>query len=791
MLTTPPVNLFLLPPKRVHIMGICGVGAAGIAWMLHLRGWKVSGCDRHIPPAMKKFFERHGIFVTQDHNPAHLTECDALVYSAAVKADEPELIMARNAGIPVLSRGECLAGWIGVLRTIAVCGTHGKTTTSCFTTRLLQCIGQAPFWCLGGYTSRLHTNAGPILGEYDCSLQPEQIAVAEADESDGTLAYDYPAVTVITNIDLDHLDHFQNAEEIEQCFTAVVEHTKEYVVVCADAPRAMRVVTRCRNGAILTYGFNESAMLRAEVQKRLPDSTDLRLWIHGELLGEITLPIPGDHNVLNALGAMAAVLSLGFPVHELIKALPQACSELPKRRFQWMTPQTASIRAVIDYAHHPAEIQAMLSMARLQNPKRLRIVFQPHRFSRTLKFLDEFVEALRGEQEVILLPVYAASEDIHKGCDSYELYAAIRAAASEQQVVLARDIHEVLHYLRQSAQEGDLFLIVGAGDVEKIGQQISENPLQPHAVNPTYAQLSECFTSEEVCLRPNESLAKHTFFRTGGIAEVYAEPRSIAALVALTLYCKRKHIPIHLAGGGSNSWFSDLGLPGVLCSLRGEAFESYQADGEIVTAGAGMTGAALLSQLEREGRSGLEFMQGIPGTVGGWTRMNAGAHQHAIWEFITAVRVLEHGRITHITAQNFTSGYRSVRGLDKMIVLTVSFRLPSGTPAETIRQTREAYAQKRIPLTGLNTCGSLFRNDSSCLAGAMLDQLGAKQWRIGDAFVTSVHANVIAAGNACNGSDLLALMQRMRHALKTATQIDFIPEIHGFSAESKNIYTSL
>ena len=200
MLKQQPVNLFLLPPERVHIMGICGVGAAAIAWMLHLKGWKVTGCDRHIPPSWAKFFERHNIHVEQDHNPAHLTTCDALVYSAAVKADDPELVAARKAGIPVLSRGECLAGWISVLRSVAVCGTHGKTTTSCFTTRLLQCIGENPLWCLGGYTPRLHTNAGPIHGETVEGWNPDRIAIAEADESDGTFAYDHPAVTVIGSL---------------------------------------------------------------------------------------------------------------------------------------------------------------------------------------------------------------------------------------------------------------------------------------------------------------------------------------------------------------------------------------------------------------------------------------------------------------------------------------------------------------------------------------------------------------------------------------------------------------
>jgi hypothetical protein len=244
-------------------------------------------------------------------------------------------------------------------------------------------------------------------------------------------------------------------------------------------------------------------------------------------------------------------------------------------------------------------------MARLQKFKRLRIVFQPHRYSRTQKFLPDFVKALSGDQEVILLPVYAASEEQKSGCDSYELYAAMRAANPTQRLLLARNSDEVLAYLRQTATEGDLLLIVGAGDVERIGHEINATPLLPTTTNATFARLSSFFSPDEVVLRANEPLAKHTFFRAGGMAEVYAEPQNIAALSALTLFCDRNEIPLHVTGSGSNTWYSDLGLPGVLCMLRGECFEQYQREDDTVTIGAGMPGAILLDKLEADGLSGL------------------------------------------------------------------------------------------------------------------------------------------------------------------------------------------
>ncbi len=774
----PLPNLFTQTPGHVHVMGICGVGAAGVAWMLHLRGWKVSGCDQHIPPTLSKFFARNGIEILQNHDPAHLRDCDAVVYSAAIHADEPELVFARQSGCTVLSRGECLAGWVSGLRSIAVSGTHGKTTTSCFATRLLQCVGEKPLWCLGGFTSRLLTNAGPRHRELVGKVTSAQLAVAEADESDGTLAHEHPAVLIITNIDMDHLDHFQNAEEIEACFAQAVENTREGVAVCADAPRAMRVAATFK-GPIITYGLSRDAMLRAINLKRGAENFSFTLTYNRKEIGEVTLPIPGDHNVMNALGAMAACLLLGLDVNALAEALPQACSELPRRRFQWMTARDASIRVVMDYAHHPAELQAMLSIARLHTPPRIRLVFQPHRFSRTQKLLPEFVKALETVEEVILLPVYAASEAPEAGCDSYELYAAMRANRPQQKLLLARTVDEVEAYLRKTAAVGDFILIAGAGDVERIAHDLGETPLQLTATNATYEKLRKLLP-EELTLRLNEPLAQHSFYRVGGIADACAIPHDVPALSALCTVCKVHQIPFHVAGKGSNTWFSDLGMSGVLCLLEGDAFTGYQREGNTVTVGAAMAGAELLAKLEADGLSGLEFMQGVPGTVGGWVRMNAGAHGHAIWECVDNVRtVLSDGQLRHIPSQAFTAGYRSVHGLSGMTIIAVTFTLTPSS-SEAIHAARMEAAEKRVKLAGLKTCGSLFKNPVGIKAGAELDQLGAKAWSIGGAQVTQQHANIIAAGEDCTASDLLALMQKMQAALKQQIGQRPSPEVQGF-----------
>lgn len=773
------VNLFTRQPGRVHVMGICGAGAAGVAWMLHLYGWKVSGCDQHIPPVLEKFFSKNGIRVIQGHDSGHLAQCDALVYSAAIRANEPELALARAQGLTVLSRGECLAGWVSVVRSVAVCGTHGKTTTSCFATRLLQLTGQNPLWCLGGFTSRLLTSAGPRDASLIDSLNSNQIAVAEADESDGTLACEHPAVLVITNIELDHLDHFHNAEEIEQCFASAVANTREGVAVCADAPRAMRVAAGFKKGPILTFGFSSDAMLRATEVEQSSNGSRFCLTYNGKALGDVLLSVPGDHNILNAMGALAAGMLLGGDIKTLMLALPKACQELPRRRFQWMTEQDAAVRVVVDYAHHPTEILAMLSIARLQQPKRLRLVFQPHRYSRTKRLLMAFVAALSNVSEVVLLPVYAASETVDKGCESYELYAAMRQTNPSQRVLLAETSEEVAQYVRRTAQIGDMVLIVGAGDVERIGHALSN--VVPAAVweNPHVACLVTTLPATFE-LRREQSLARYSWYHVGGEAELLIEPKSIAELVALSIACHVNRVPIRLVGAGADSWFSDLGFPGVVCVLRGEPFEQFMVEGGVVTVGAGVSGVALLNRLEQAGLSGLEFMQGIPGTVGGWAWMNAGAHGQAFWTCVSEVRmVLDDGQIRRVCAQAVTPGYRRVFGLPKGTIVSVKLVLQRDS-AEVIRRKRREFEACRVDLAGLRTCGSLFKNPDGLSAGAVLDALGAKQWRIGGAFVTPQHANVIAAGAGCTASDVLALMWRMRDAVAAAQGIELKPEVQGF-----------
>lgn len=778
-------NLFYRKPGKVHIMGICGAGASSIAWILHMRGWQVSGCDQHIPPEKKESSTFHGITIEANHDIAHVKDIDVLIYSAAIKETEEERRHADPNGVLCISRGKALAAWINASHSISICGTHGKTTTSCFTTRLLQLVKADPSWCLGGYTSQLGSAAGPVdVKKYDPELGVDAIntclTVAESDESDGTIALQEPAITIITNLDKDHVDYFKSDEELETCFQNIIQKTRKALAVCTESPRAMKVATYFK-GPVCTFGFSQDAIVQASEIIDNASSTSFRLTYKTDNLGIINLPVPGKHNILNALAAFCAASLHGIDPHIIAQHLAEACEELPKRRFQWIK-RSGKVKSVIDYSHHPVEIAAAMSIALRQKSSRLRVIFQPHRYSRTKALINDFPNAFNHADEVIILPTYAATEQLIRGGEAHDLYAVCRKAYPNKRFLLSRSIDEVYHYLTASAKEGDLILILGAGDVKQLEQMLRNGPQLPLEHSPYYTMLRKVLPKE---LHFNEkvSMTHQSFYGVGGDADLWIEIESIPTLCALLIACNALQIPAQIAGAGANAWNSDLGLKGVVYKLKGEAFKQYTRQGNKVTVGSAHSGTALLNKLEADGLSGLEFMQGIPGQVGGWTCMNAGAFQFAFWNYVESLEyVVKDGQKIHNAATNFQAGYRSVRGLKGITIIAVTLNLTPSTP-DKIRAKRNEYAAKRVKIQNLHTCGSVFRNPTPTQsAGMLLDQSGAKEFRIGGAYVTEQHANIIATDKkTATASDVLALMLSMQSLIHETHNITLENEVTGFN----------
>jgi len=746
---------------------------AGVAFLLARRGWRVSGCDAHVN-ALAPWLRAAGIPVAEGHAPSHIADAERLIVTPAVAAADSELSAARAKGLPVFRRGEVLAALLSQSRGVAVCGAHGKTTTSCFAARLLQELGMAPNWCIGGATSRLGGVAGGGNGN---------LLVAEADESDGTLALYHAAVTVLNNIDLDHLEHFDGEAALLACFRQAVVQTREGVAVCRDNERAWRVA-QSATVPVLSFGFSDASSLRATDVRVEASSVSFDLVYQGHPQGRVTLDVSGRHNVLNALGASAAAILLGAEPKAGFEALARACNELPGRRFETVA-EVSGIRFVADYAHHPAELKAAVEMAREQKPARLRVVFQPHRYTRTRALGPEFPAAFAAADEVILLPVYAASETMIDGGDICDLYAHFRSAESREgdgnpRVKLARSREDVWTYLRQTAKFGDFVLIAGAGDVIELARLIQADIARgwPERKDPEGFE-AELRRVSGAHVEAFGALAEWSFFGVGGWARWRVEVANEESLASTVRLCVGAGVPWRMVGAGANAWFSDLGEPGGVIRFAEGACQELEIRGDEVVAGCGWKGPVLLDALEQEGLSGLEFMDSVPGSLGGWLAMNAGAQGGEIGSHVAWIRCLNpDGKITILTPEDCGFAYRHCAGLAGRVALTCGLRLKRSGP-ELIHACRRALRAKRIPLAGLRTAGSVFKNPAGASAGRLLDAAGCKGLRIGGARVTDFHANIVAVDEPVTASDVLALVMRMRNRVVKGCGVTLAPEISG------------
>lgn len=440
--------------RKVHLIGMGGIGMSALAQLLLARGVRVAGSDIRESPMLEKI-RRMGAVARVGHRAAHLDHPDLVVYSSAIPPANPELVAARNRGIPVLPRGRFLARLVVGRRTIAVAGSHGKSTTAALIAQLLVQAGRDPLVALGAEVDLLGGNVRAGVG-------PD--AVVEADESDNSFLWLQPAIAVVTNIDEEHLDYFRNRWEVEEAYAAFAQRVASNgaLIACGDDPGARRLL-RLAGCHRVSYGLSAEADLRAaEVQCKAGGSR-YRCVRGGRTVGRVRLNVPGLHNVVNSLVVVAAAELLGIDLQQTFRSLESYRGA--QRRFQ-IHGEKQGVMVVEDYGHHPAEISATLAAARAWKGKRVRCVFQPHRYSRTRHLLNRFGPSFAAADELILLPVYAASEDPLEGATSETLAAVIRKSVRKK--VLLKTPDQALDYLRSTGTAGDLVLFLGAGSVGKM-----------------------------------------------------------------------------------------------------------------------------------------------------------------------------------------------------------------------------------------------------------------------------------------------------------------------------------
>lgn len=453
------MSMFRGKASRIHFVGIGGIGMSGIAEVLLNLGYAVSGSDLKEGEVTRRLASL-GAEVRFGHRAQHVVGVDVVVISSAVPRDNPEVVEARRLGIPVIPRAEMLAELMRLKYGIAVAGSHGKTTTTSMVAHLLQQGGLDPTVVVGGKVNTLGSNARLGQGDY---------LVAEADESDGSFLVYAPTLAVVTNIDAEHMDHYGSMEALRAAFLRFVNRIPFYglAILCLDHPEVQHLLPKVEKRHV-TYGFSSQADWQARELRWNGSHAEFDVSFRGQDLGTYALPMVGQHNVLNALAALAVAEEMGVPREAARDALAEFGGV--QRRFT-VRGEAEGVTVVDDYGHHPSEIRAVLSGAREVFDRRIVAVFQPHRYTRTRDALEGFAMAFNDADVVLLTDIYAAGEAPIEGITSEVVVDAIRAHGHKD-VTLVHGVGEVADYLHPRLERGDLVITFGAGDVWKAGVDV-------------------------------------------------------------------------------------------------------------------------------------------------------------------------------------------------------------------------------------------------------------------------------------------------------------------------------
>ena len=754
----PEINLqkFLTEERHaIHLIGVAGSGMSGIAALLLELGHDVRGSDKARTLETERLAQL-GLRFFSPHRVEDADNVDLIIFSSAIKEDNPILADARVRKIPAIRRAEALAAIMLGKRGIIIAGMHGKTTTAAMAAHVLRGGGLHPSHYVGAEI--------PILGSNAHWDARGGFFVAEGDESDGTLQLFQPEHALVLNVEEEHLDFYRDLAAIEAVFRKLLARTKGTVFFCADDPHATRICEPHQQA--ISYGFAESAQYRATDLELHDFAATFCVQRGGEKLGDATLSVPGKHNVSNALGVIALATELGIPFEKIAKSL--GTFRHARRRFE-IKYQSERFLLVDDYAHHPTEIRATLATAKSAGRKRVLTMFQPHRYSRTKALRFEFGGAFDDADHVVITDVYPASEPALPGITGQTIADAI-SQHGHRAVSYQPRLDRLHGDVGQMILDGDLVLSLGAGNVHE--------QLARLAAELVIAEKLKEIVGAEGEVRLSEPLAKHTTLRVGGPAQFWVEPRTEEALAKLIQFCRRENLPLFVIGRGSNLLVRDGGIRGVVVHPSGGHFDKIDASGLEVTAGVG----AKLKQIAYAGKTagigGFEWMEGIPGSVGGGLRMNAGAMGVQTFDQVVRVRYLDREGVAHErTPAELEVHYRHVPSLEENFAVSAVFRGKKSSTQEIVRRLDESQEKRRTTQPAAKSAGCIFKNPNGCPAGKLVDELGLKGWQVGDARVSEVHGNFIVNEGAATANEVLELIGQIQATARRERGIELETEV--------------
>ncbi|TSA34674.1 MAG: UDP-N-acetylmuramate--L-alanine ligase [Verrucomicrobiaceae bacterium] len=744
-------------PRNIHLIGVAGSGMSGIAALLLALGHRVSGSDKVVTVEVERL-QKKGLLFYSPQTAESVQGADIVLYSSAIKPGNPAYDEAQRLGIPMARRADALAAVMAVKKGVVVCGMHGKTTTSAMAAHVLRSGGLKPSHYVGAEIPILGTNARwDSEGEY---------FVAEGDESDGTLINYHPTHAIVLNIEPEHLDFYKDLAAIDAVYLKLVSQTSGKVFYCGDDEGASRVC-RAHPGAV-SYGSSpESAFLMTNLET---ENFRSRFTVsrEGTRLGEIALNIPGAHNAMNALAVVALATELGIPFDKIASALDSFRGA--RRRFE-IRYESVNHLIVDDYGHHPTEIAATLATARTGGWKRVIAMFQPHRFTRTLALKDDFGKAFSDADRVYVTDVYAASEKPLPGVSGATIVEALHANGH----AAAEHVAEVSHVHRAAAaviENGDLVISLGAGNIHEAGTRLA----------------GDLATREKLLavmgpgvIKLHEPLSRHTTMRVGGPAQFWAEPETEEGFADLVQFCFDEGLPFMVMGRGSNLLVRDGGIPGVVAHLARGEFLRHEVNGEEITAGVGVKFKQLSALARSANLGGFEWMEGIPGNLGGGLRMNAGAMGAQTFDQVVRVRFCDHdGNIFMRTPAEIEVQYRSVPMLRENFALSAVMKGTPSTREDIDRLIETSVAKRRESQPVAASAGCIFKNPGSIPAGRLIEELGFKNFSVGRARVSEVHGNFIVNDGGATAEEVLTLIGEIKaaaeraHGIKLETEVQIV-----------------
>jgi len=742
------------PSLRIHMIGVAGSGMSGLAALLMALSHRVSGSDRVDTIEIQRLAQS-GLEFTTPHRAEHVHDVDLVIQSSAIKPGNVALDEAIRLNIPVAKRADVLAVLMKQKTGILVCGMHGKTTTTAMAAHVLRQGGLDPSHYVGAEI--------PLLGTNAHWAPQSKYFVAEGDESDGTITNYFPAYALVLNIEPEHLDFYENLDAIDAVFSRFITQTSQAIFYCADDVGARRVCSS--HPKALSYGMAASCHYRMELSVESGSGISFTVYQHHRSLGNIWLNVPGRHNAMNALAVTALATELGIPFSKIAEAFESFCGA--KRRFETKYEDDSQI-VVDDYGHHPTEIQAVLSTARSLGDHRIVVMFQPHRYSRTQALLKQFGSAFHAADVVFVTDIYAASENPLPNISGQSIVDALKAANHPKAV-----FHPVVDTVHQAAGQQmsgkTLFISLGAGNIHEAGSRLAHDlETRRHLLSTMGAGI----------IRLYEPMHQHTTLRVGGPAQFWAEPETEEGLAALVRFCSVEKIPFMVMGRGSNLLVRDGGIRGVVAHLARGEFLQCKIDGSQITAGVGVRLKQFSSFAKKAGIGGFEWMEGIPGNLGGGLRMNAGAMGAQTFDQVTQIRYCdEKGKIFVKAPADLDIRYRNVPTLKDHYALGATLTGYPSSPEEIDRRLKESETKRRCTQPAASSAGCIFKNPREIPAGKLIEELGFKNFAVGRARVSEIHGNFIVNDGGASAEEILTLIDEIQTAARRERGIDLETEV--------------